>query len=157
VALRRTRGLSRAMEYSDASLGVKGKSVGPYPWIVRGDIVLNGGGSRESAMRCFNKALEVGGRDWYTHYLIGIALLRAGLHDEARRRLSAAAGMDTATALVHCTLGECYEKLGQVGAAILCYNRALQVDRRCREAKRRLASLEHAGWFGRLLRRLRRG
>jgi tetratricopeptide (TPR) repeat protein len=155
MALRRTRGVARAMEYSDASLSVKGKTVGPYPWIVRGDIVLNGGGSRESAERCLNKALELGGQDWYTHYLIGVALVRGGSHDKARRRLSAAAGMEGATALVHCALGECYERLGEAGAAILAYNRALQANPQCKQAKKRLASLERVGWLGRLLRRLR--
>jgi len=157
VALKRRRGVARAMEYSDASLGVKGKTVGPYPWIVRGDIVLNGGGSRESAARCFSKALEIGGHDWYTHYLIGVALMRSRSHDQARRRLSAAAGMEGATALAHCALGQCYEKLGEVGGAILAYNRALEADRGWKQAKSRLAALENVGWFGRLVRRLRGG
>ncbi|MBN1459509.1 MAG: tetratricopeptide repeat protein [Armatimonadetes bacterium] len=155
LALKRTRGLARAMEYSDAALGVKGKTVGPYPWIARGDIILNGRGSPDSAKRCFSKALELGGHDWYTHYLVGIALMRGKSYDEARRRLSAAAEMDHATALVHCAVGECYQKLGHTGAAILAYNRALQVDRKCKRAKDRLASLERVGWLGRFLRRLR--
>jgi len=155
MALRRTRGAARAMEYSDASLGVKGTAVGPYPWIVRGDIVLNGGGSRQSAERCFSKALELGGRDWYTHYLIGQSLLRRGIHEEARKRLSAAAGLQRTSALLFCAIGECQERLGEVGAAILAYRRALEADPRHKPAKDRLAALERVGFLGRLLQKLR--
>jgi len=157
AALRHTRGIARAMEYSDASLGVKGKPVGAYPWLVRGDLLLNGGSSRQSAERCFAKALELGGADWYTHFLVGSALMARGLHEQARQRLSAATGMERRNAMLYCTLGACYEQLGDVGAAIMTYSRALEADSKCKQAKTRLAALSRVGWLRRLVSRIRRG
>lgn len=154
AALNRTRGVTRAMEYSDASLQIKGRQVGPYPWIVRGEIVLDGGGARQGADRCFGKALELGGGDWYTHYLIGMALLRKGACEEARRRLSAASSLERMSARVWCAIGECHERLGEAGAATIAYHRALEADVRCKLAKERLAELNRVGPIRRALRRL---
>jgi tetratricopeptide (TPR) repeat protein len=155
AALRHTRGMARAMEYSDAALAVKGKAVGCYPWIVRGELLLDSGGSRHAAERCFAKALELEGTDWFTHFLIGRALMGKGLYEQARQRLSAAASLVRGNPLLYCALGECYEQLGEVGAAIMTYSRAVEADPKCRRAKERLAALNRVGWLRRLLRRLR--
>jgi len=154
-ALRHTRGMARAMEYSDAALGVKGKAVGCYPWIVRGELLLHSGGSRQSAERCFAKALELEGGDWFTHFLIGRALMGRGLYEQARQRLSAAASTERSNPLLYCTLGECYEQLGEVGAAVMTYSRAVEADSKCKRAKERLAALNRVGWLRRLIRRVR--
>ncbi len=94
IALLHVSGMSRAMEYSDAAMQVKSQEVGPYPWIVRGELLLRRGGSRTSAKRCFSKALEVAGSDWYTHFLIGLTLLRRGYPEEARQRLLAGTSLE---------------------------------------------------------------
>ncbi len=155
MALLHLSGLARAMEYSDAAMQVKGHEVGAYPWVVRGEILLNGGGGRPSAERCFAKALELAGTDWYTHFLVGLALFRSGLCEEARRRLLAGVSLERRSSSLLCTLGDCHERLGESGAALLAYHRALEANPRCKYAKERLAKLEQMGLFGRLLYRIR--
>jgi tetratricopeptide (TPR) repeat protein len=155
MVLLHTSGLSRAMEYSDASLEVRGQEIGPYPWIVRGDILLNGGGSRPSVERCFSKALELAGRDWYTHFLIGLALYRRGFFEEARQRLLAGTSLERNSSSLWCTLGDCHERLGEEGAAVMAYHRAIEANPRCKYAKERLAKLERMGLLARLMYRIR--
>lgn len=158
MALGRTRGASMAMGYSDASLTVKGKAVGLYPWIVRGDLVLNGSGDQANVQRCFNKALELGGRDWYTHYLIGLSLLRKEMWEQALTRFSAAEKMERKNAPLLSAMGQCYERLGAVAAAKSAYRKALAVDSKCPTARKRLPALERVGPIRRLWRWLiRRG
>jgi tetratricopeptide (TPR) repeat protein len=155
VVLLNTSGLSRAMEYSDAALQVRGQDVGSYPWIARGEILLSGGGSRPSADRCFAKALELAGTDWYTHFLIGLALFRRGFLEEARLRLQAGTSLERRSSSLWCTLGDCHERLGEEGAAIIAYHRALEANARCKYAKMRLARLERMGPITRLIYRIR--
>jgi tetratricopeptide (TPR) repeat protein len=155
LALSRTRGFARAMEYSDAALQVKGRAVGHYPWLVRGELLLNGAGSRQGADRCFAKAIELGGSDWYTHYLIGMVLLRKGLYEEARRRLAAATGLERSNAVAWCALGDSHQRMGELGAATLAYRRALEADAHCKHAKAQLAELDRVGPVRRVLRWLR--
>lgn len=155
MVLLNTSGLSQAMEYSDAALEVRGQEVGPYPWIVRGEILLCGGGSRPSAERCFAKALELAGSDWYTHFLIGLALYRQGRFEEARQRLLAGTSLERRSSSLWCTLGDCHERLGEEGAALFAYHRALEANPRCKYAKKRLAQLEQMGPLGRLIYRIR--
>ena len=155
MVLLHTAGLSRAMEYSDASLEVRGQEAGPYPWVVRAEILLQSGASRQSADRCFAKALELGGKDWYTHFLVGMVLLRQGLFEEARYRLQAGSRLEHRSSSLWCTMGECHERLGEKGAALIAYRRALEADARCKYAKTRLAALERMGLVGRLMYRIR--
>jgi len=157
-ALGRTRGASEAMAYSDASLSVKGKSIGPYPWIVRGELLLNSRNERQNAQRCFNKALELGERDWYTHYQIGLAMMRNGLTEEALIRFSTGAQLDSQNALAQCALGQAQERMGQISAAISAYRKAKAADPRCKLARERLEALGRLGLIRRAWRWLwRRG
>jgi tetratricopeptide (TPR) repeat protein len=151
IALLHVSGLPRAMEYSDAAMQVKSQEVGPYPWIVRGELLLHGGGSRPSAQRCFSKALEIAGSDWYTHFLIGLTLLRRGHLEEARQRLLAGTNLERSSSSLWCTLGECHERLGESGAARSVYRRAVEVNAKCKYAKERLAALERMSVFQRLV------
>lgn len=153
MALSRTRGADRAMAYSDASLTVKGQPVGPYPWVVRGDLMLNGG-SRQSAERCFGKAIELGGQDWYTHFLVGLSFLRRGSEAEALSRFSKAAAMGPRSTLVLCSMGQCYESTGAIAAARAAYRRAVHADPQCKLARQRLAEIKRFGVLRRLWRRL---
>jgi len=155
MALGRTRGAEKAMAYSDASLSVKGESVGPYPWIVRGDLLLNGDGERENAKRCFNKAIELAGRDWYTHYLIGQSYLSSGMPEEALLLFSEAASLERNCSVALCAMAQCHESMGEFARAAAACRRALAADPRCKEARGMLAALEHTGPLRRLWRRIR--
>lgn len=156
LAVDRTRGYGAAMAYSDASLSVKGRVVGPYPWIVRGDLLLDTRESRQAANRCFDKALELAGRDWYTHYLIGLTWMQKDCFDQALVRLSAGNKLETHNPLLLCGMGECRERRGEVREAISAYRRAREADPTCRYAKDRLEALKHIGLLRRLFRALRR-
>jgi len=154
MALSRLVGAAAALAYSDASLAVKGKTVGPFPWIARGYIVLAERSSRPAAMRCFDKALELAGKDWYTHYLIGAILLWRGCLDEALLRLVAGVEMERRSALLYCALGECREKLGDIKQATQAYRRAWEADPLCKIARTRLLELQQFGSIRRIWRRL---
>jgi tetratricopeptide (TPR) repeat protein len=154
LALSRMKGAPSAMAYSDAALSVKGKTVGPFPWIVRGYILLEERNSRPAALRCFNKALELAGKDWYTHYLVGFMLLRRGCLDEALLRLSAGVEIERRSALLFCALGECREKLGDIRQAMLAFRRAREADPLCKIARERLLELQQMGFMSRIWRTL---
>jgi tetratricopeptide (TPR) repeat protein len=154
MAQGRLRGAGAAMPYSDAALTVKGREVGPYPWVVRGTLLSLRRDGRASAQRCFDKAVEIGGRDWYTHYLIGRALMSGGRFGEALVRLIAASQIEPRSTLVLCAMGECYERLGDLAAANRVYHAARRIDPRCLIAVDRLAALQRVGPLGRAWRRL---
>jgi tetratricopeptide (TPR) repeat protein len=154
MALSRTANTAAALAYSDAALTVKGKNVGPFPWIARGYILLGERNSRPAAMRCFNKALELAGKDWYTHYLIGASLLERGCLDEALLRLSAGVELERRSALQFCALGECRERMGDLKPAMAAYRRAREADPLCKPARERLLELQQMGVFSRIWRSL---
>lgn len=155
MALGRSRSIAAAMPYSDAALEVKGRAVGPFPWIVRGDLLLCGDNSRPAAERCFNKALELAGGDWYVHYLIGYCQLSKGLADQALLRFSAGLELDRANTLLLCALGECHKHLGEVDEALRAYRRAREADPLCKYARQQITELEQVGFLGRFWRWLR--
>ena len=156
MALARTRGAATAMAYSDAALSVKGRPVGPYPWIVRGDLLLNNG-AEENAQRCFQKAIEIAGGDWYTHYCVGLSFLRKRRPEEALLWFARGAELERRNPMLLCEIGRCYEESGETEAAIGAYRRAREADARCKVARERLTELEGIGPLRRAWRRLWRG
>jgi tetratricopeptide (TPR) repeat protein len=159
MAAGRSRGVPVGMGYSDASLEIKGRAVGPLPWIVRGDLLIGSRDARQGALRCFNKALELGGRDWFTHYLIGLALMREGLTEQALKRFSEGVQLERNSALLYCAMGQCHEALGEVREALLAYRRAREADPTCKPARDKVEQLRNVGFLRRAWRSIvyRRG
>src|SRR5436305_8327602 len=65
VALARSGDLQGALAFSDASIEERGDT--PYIWLARGDVLM----AREEARAdyCFDKALLLAPRDWFTTWL----------------------------------------------------------------------------------------
>jgi tetratricopeptide (TPR) repeat protein len=157
LALGRSQGRNAGMAYSDAAMSVKGKAVGAYPWIVRGDLLLDERSSRQAALRCFNKAIELAGKDWYTYYLIADSLAFRNCCDLALSHLNSAVVLEKQSALLYCLMGECYERLGDIPSAKRALQRAREADPTSSNIRRRLEEVGNANpvccFFRRLWRR----
>jgi len=146
VALGRIGDLDGALAFSDASIEEHGDS--PYVWLARGDVLL----AREEARAdyCFEKALLLAPRDWFTiwlaarirHYYEQFAL--------ALKLLQQALELNAAHFLLWLELGRCQQALGMVGPARSSYGQARQLKPHSREVETALAELSGSGFGARL-------
>lgn len=146
VALGRNGDLQGALAFSDASIEERGDT--PYVWLARGDVLL----AREEhrADYCFEKALLLAPRDWFTAWLA--ARIRA-YHKQfvlALKLLQQAIELNPCHFRLWLELGQCQQSLGMVGAAESSFTQTRQLNPQCMEAEHGLIRISETGIFARL-------
>jgi len=146
VALGRSGDLKAALMFSDASIEERGDT--PYVWLARGDVML----AREEprADYCFEKALLLAPRDWFTAWLA--ARIRQ-FYDQfalALKLLQQAIEWNTGHFLLWLELGQCQQALGLIGPARDSFGAARQLNPKCDAVSLKLATLTQMGFWTRL-------
>lgn len=152
VALARTGDLEGALAFSDASVEERGDT--PYVWLARGDVLLARAEAR--AGYCLEKALLLGGQDWFILWLAARIRYFYRQMALAIKLLQQALELNTAHFLLWLELGRCQEALGLLGPAHHSFSQARQLNPRSLAVERALANLASAGLGSRLRGWLRR-
>ena len=153
VALGRSGDLQGALAFSDASIEERGDT--PYIWLARGDVLM----AREEtrADYCFEKALLLGPRDWFTTWLA--ARIRFYYHQFALalKLLQQAVEWNATHFLLWLELGRCQQAVGLVGLAQNSFLQAQQLNPSSEQATEALADLSTTslgsrvrGWWRRI-------
>jgi tetratricopeptide (TPR) repeat protein len=106
-----------------------------------GNIYLMDGQYRD-AEQLLSRAVQLAPEQAAPRHFLGRALLQEGRIAEAQRYLLQAAAMDTKVWDYHYWLAVSFEDSGDMSAARVEYQRALQLNRDSKEAKMRLTALE---------------
>ncbi len=137
VALGRSGDLQGALAFSDASIEERGDT--PYIWLARGDVLM----AREEtrADYCFEKALLLAPRDWFTTWLT--ARIRFYYHQFALalKLLQQAVEWNATHFLLWLELGRCQQAVGLVGLAQNSFLQAQQLNPSSEQATEALADL----------------
>lgn len=146
VALGRCGDLDGALAFSDASIEERGDT--PYIWIARGDVLL----AREErrADYCFEKALLLAPRDWFTAWLAARVRFFYKQFALALKLLQSALEWDPCQGVVWLQLGLCQQQIGLVAAARTSLNRALEIRPHWPAARNALTELGQASALTRL-------
>jgi Flp pilus assembly protein TadD len=146
VALARGGDLQGALAFSDASIGERGDT--PYIWLARGDVLL----ARKEACAdyCFEKALLLAPRDWFTAWLAARIRFYYQQFALALTLLQKAVEWNAGHFILWLELGHCQQVLGMVSPARVSFIQARQLNPGCHEAKQALGQLEHTGVFRRI-------
>ncbi len=146
MALARSGDLQGALAFSDASIEERGDT--PYIWLARGDVLL----ARKEARAdyCFEKALLLAPRDWFTAWLA--ARIRFYYHQFALALalLQQAVEWNAGHFMLWLDLGHCQQALGMVGPARTSFTQAQQLNPGCHEAGLALSGVERTGVFKRM-------
>jgi tetratricopeptide (TPR) repeat protein len=132
----------------DAALNQPGLS--PYPWIVRGDLML---ARRDSAEEhCFNKAVQLD-PDWLV--LLDIATIYLFYHKHAKALARLRAATEKAPDQAHCWLqqGQCEVAMGLDKPARRSFKQCLDLNPKNSAARQALISLDSGGWFSRVFKK----
>jgi tetratricopeptide (TPR) repeat protein len=134
------------MAFSDASIEERGDT--PYIWLARGDVLL----AREErrADYCFEKALLLAPRDWFTAWLAARVRFFYQQFALALKLVQSALEWDPCQGVLWLQLGLCQQQLGLVGAARNSLGRALEIHPRWSPAENALLELDRAGPLTRL-------
>ena len=150
VALGRSGDLPGALAFSDAA--IEGRGDTPYVWLARGDVLLARAEPR--ADYCFEKALLLAPRDWFTAWLA--ARIRF-YHDQfvlALKHLQQAVELNPGHFRLWLEQGHCQQALNLLGAAETSFQQARLLNKDCAEATQALTSLAQTGllrrWFSRV-------
>ncbi len=127
VALGRTGDLSAALAFSDAAIAEHGDS--PYVWIARGDVLLAHKEAR--ADYCFDKALFLAPRDWFTLWLVARVRLFYEQFVLAVKLLQQALEWNTAQFTLWLDLGRCQQAMGLNASARNSFLQAQQINPAC--------------------------
>jgi Flp pilus assembly protein TadD len=146
VALARNGDLEGAITFSDASIEEHGDT--PYVWLARGDVLL----AREEARAdyCFDKALLLAPRDWFTRWLAGRIRLYYEQFALALKLIQQALELNAAHFVLWLQLGQCQQALGLLGPARSSYAQAQQLSPHSRAVKAALTELSSSGLSQRL-------
>jgi tetratricopeptide (TPR) repeat protein len=146
VALGRCGDLDGAMAFSDASFEERGDT--PYIWLARGDILL---ARRERrADHCFDRALALAPRDWFTAWLAARVRFFYEQFALALKLVKQALEWEPCQGVLWLQLGLCQKGLGMVGAARESFARSLELRPRCPLTERALVELSQVGLMARL-------
>ena len=153
VALGRSGDLQGALAFSDASIEERGDT--PYIWLARGDVLM----AREEtrADYCFEKALLLAPRDWFTTWLAARIRYYYDQFALALRLLQQAVEWNASHFVLWLELGRCQQAVGLVGLAKNSFLQAQQLDPGSRQATDALTELSTTslgsrvrGWWRRL-------
>jgi len=145
VALGRSGDLQGALAFSDASIEERGDT--PYVWLARGDVML--ARKEQRADYCFEKALLLAPKDWFTAWLAARIRFFYNQFVLALKILQQAVEWNTGHFLLWLELGQCQRALGLIGLAENSFMQAQQLNPHCHEASLASAQLSQTGFFGR--------
>lgn len=146
VALGRVGDLQGALAFSDASIEERGDT--PYVWLARGDVML--ARKEPRADYCFEKALLLAPRDWFTAWLAARIRFYYEQFVLALKLLQQAVEWNTGHFILWLELGRCQRALGLIGLAENSYAQAQQLNPQCSEASTAALELSQTGVFGRM-------
>lgn len=146
VALGRCGDLDGAMAFSDASIEERGDT--PYVWLARGDVLL--ARKERRADYCFDKAIALAPRDWFTAWLGARVRFFYEQFALALKLVQQALEWEPCRAVLWLQLGLCQQRLGMVGAARTSLGRALEVRPHWTLAEAALVETDQAGPLARL-------
>jgi tetratricopeptide (TPR) repeat protein len=146
VALARGGDLQGALAFSDASIEERGDT--PYVWLARGDVML--ARKEHRADYCFEKALLLAPKDWFTAWLASRIRFYYSQFVLALKLLQQAVEWNTGHFLLWFELGQCQQALGLIGSAETSFTQARQLNPNCREADAALTRLSQSGAFARV-------
>lgn len=129
VALGRSGDLQGALAFSDASIEERGDT--PYVWLARGDVLLARAEPR--ADYCFEKALLLAPRDWFTAWLAARIRFYYEQFVLALKLIQQAVELNPGNFLLWLEQGHCQQAVGLVAAAETSFNQARQLNP-CSEA-----------------------
>lgn len=145
VALGRSGDLQGALAFSDASIEERGDT--PYVWLARGDVML--ARNEHRADYCFEKALLLAPKDWFTAWLAARIRSYYNQFVLAMKLLRQAVEWNALHFLLWLELGQCQQALGLVSLAEHSFTQAQQLNPQCREAGLALIQLSHKGFWPR--------
>ena len=146
VALARTGDLQGALAFSDAAIEEHGDT--PYIWLARGDVLLARQETR--ADYCFEKALLLAPRDWFTAWLAGRIRFYYEQFILALKMFQQAVEWNPAHFRAWLDLGLCQQSFGMVGAAENSFTQAKLLNPNCTEATDGLRKASQSGIFVRM-------
>lgn len=152
-ACARLRDIRAAYACSDASLGSPGSSA--WRWEARGEVLLADKAGR--ADTCFEKALAEPDAGWFDRVIIGGIYLYYNKAGMAFEYLRHAVRAEAGHAYNWLMLGHCQARLGLAAEAVTSYQRALDIQSDCTEARRAIEELTSPSigrWLRMTLRRL---
>ena len=147
VALARSGDLEGAISFSDAAIEERGDT--PYVWLARGDVML--ARKERRADFCFEKAMLLAPRDWFTAWLAARIRFYYEQFAQALKLLQQAVSWRTDHFLLWLELGLCQKSLGLVGPARDSFGLARQLNPQCSEISLHLARLSQVSLWQRLL------
>jgi len=145
VALGRSGDLEGALAFSDASIEERGDT--PYVWLARGDVML--ARKEQRADYCFEKALLLAPRDWFTLWLAAKIRVYYKQFVLALKLLQQAVEWHSSHFLLWLELGQCQRALGLISAAENSFTQAYQLNPECHAASLASTQLSHAGFWPR--------
>ena len=146
VALGRSGDLQGALAFSDAA--IEERSDTPYIWLARGDVLLARQESR--ADYCFEKALLLAPRYWFTAWLAGRIRFYYEQFVLALKLFQQAVEWNPGHFRAWLDLGLSQQSLGMVGAAEHSFTQARQLNPHCSEAQNALLKVSQSGMIARL-------
>src|SRR2546421_11228493 len=146
VALGRSGDLQGALAFSDASIEERGDT--PYIWLARGDVLM----AREEtrADYCFEKALLLAPRDWFTTWLAARIRYYYEQFVLALKLVQEAIEWHSSQFVLWLQQGQCQQALGLLGPAKHSFTQARQLNPRCSEAGAALVALSQTGLWDRM-------
>jgi tetratricopeptide (TPR) repeat protein len=150
VALARGGDLQGALAFSDASIEERGDT--PYVWLARGDVML--ARKEHRADYCFEKALLLAPKDWFTAWLASRIRFYYSQFVLALKLLQQAVEWNAGHFRLWLELGQCQHALGFIGLAENSYMQARHLNPQCSEADAALARLSQTGFWSRTRDRL---
>jgi tetratricopeptide (TPR) repeat protein len=151
VALGRSGDLQGALAFSDASIEERGDT--PYVWLARGDVLLARKETR--ADYCFEKALLLAPRDWFTAWLAARIRFYYEQFVLALKLIQQAVELNPANFLLWLEQGHCQQAIGLVNAAETSFTQARQLNPRSQAADNALHRISETGMLARLCGKLR--
>jgi Flp pilus assembly protein TadD len=146
VALARNGDLLGALAFSDAAIGERGDT--PYIWLARGDVLLARNEAR--ADYCFEKALLLAPKDWFTAWLAARIRFYYDQFALALTLLQQAVEWNAGHFILWLDLGHCQQALGMVNLARTSFTQARQLNPNCHEANLALNQVGQTGVFRRV-------
>ena len=119
-----------ALAFSDASIEERGDT--PYVWLARGDVLL--ARKEPRADYCFEKALLLAPRDWFTLWLAARIRLYYEQFVLALKLIQQAVELNSGHFMLWLEQGRCQQALGLVGPAENSFTQAQQLNPRSQEA-----------------------
>ena len=145
VALGRSGDLQGALAFSDASIEERGDT--PYVWLARGDVML--ARKEPRADYCFEKALLLAPKDWFTLWLAARIRFFYDQFVLALKLLQQAVEWNTGHFILWLELGQCQRELGLISLAENSFTQAYQLNPQCHAASLASTQLSQTGFWPR--------